>query len=87
MRRVRLWRGAMPVFGALVAAGWIAAFEAVVNTEVASSGQSISVAQYQYDKVTICHVAGSGKPVTITVAASAVPAHRRHGDIVGFCPQ
>ena len=47
----------------------------------------ISAAQYQYDKVTVCHVAGkSGNRVTITVAAAAVPAHLAHGDTLGPCP-
>jgi hypothetical protein len=48
------------------------------------AGNSIAVAQYQDDKVTICHVTGSGEG-TITVAAAAVPAHLRHGDTVGAC--
>ena len=42
--------------------------------------------QYQY-RVEICHITGSKKhPAhTITVAASAVPAHLRHGDHLGPC--
>jgi len=49
-------------------------------------GGSVASAQYQYGKVTICHVAGkSGQDVTITVAAPAVPAHLAHGDTVGAC--
>jgi hypothetical protein len=53
---------------------------------VGAVGGSVASAQYQYGKVTICHVAGqSGNRVTITVAASAVPAHLDHGDTVGPC--
>jgi hypothetical protein len=53
---------------------------------IGSAGGSVSAAQYQYGKVTICHVAGqSGERVTITVAASAVPAHLDHGDTLGAC--
>ena len=38
--------------------------------------------QYQYGaKVTICH---KGKN-TITVGKAAVPAHLRHGDVIGTC--
>jgi hypothetical protein len=42
--------------------------------------------QYQY-RVTICHLTGSKKhPAhTITVGASAVKAHLRHGDHLGPC--
>jgi hypothetical protein len=48
----------------------------------------IAVAQYQYGaKVTICHNAGPhGKQVTITVSQNALPAHLRHGDELGPCP-
>jgi hypothetical protein len=52
-----------------------------------SLGGAASAAQYQYGKVTICHVAGqSGQRVTIEVAAPAVPAHLDHGDTLGACP-
>jgi hypothetical protein len=53
---------------------------------IGTGGGSVASAQYQYGKVTICHVAGqSGNRVTITVAASAVPAHLAHGDTPGPC--
>ena len=48
------------------------------------AGNSISAAQYQNEKVTICHVTGS-QEVTITVAAEAVPDHPGHGDMIGAC--
>jgi hypothetical protein len=53
------------------------------------AGISSSASQYQYgDKVTICHKAGRhGKRVTITVRRSALPAHLRHGDTLGPCPE
>jgi hypothetical protein len=39
------------------------------------------------EKVTICHKFNSkDEPVTISVSANAVEAHRQHGDIVGGCP-
>jgi hypothetical protein len=48
------------------------------------TGGSVAAAQYQYGKVTLCHVTGSHR-VTITVAAAAVPAHLAHGDTRGAC--
>ena len=42
--------------------------------------------QYKPDKVTICHKAGNGKSVTITISRSALPAHLKHGDTLGPCP-
>ena len=51
-------------------------------------GQSaIGAAQYKAPKITICHHAGPTKRVTINVSANAWPAHRRHGDTLGACPQ
>ena len=41
------------------------------------------------DKVVICHIP-PGKPdkaKTISVGAAAVPAHLRHGDTLGPCPE
>lgn len=39
------------------------------------------------EKVTICHKFNSNQePVTISVSANAVEAHRKHGDIIGGCP-
>ena len=50
---------------------------------------SISAAQYQYGKVTVCHKTKSKKhpQVTITVSRSALPAHLKHGDTEGACPK
>jgi hypothetical protein len=52
-------------------------------------GQSaIGAAQYKAPKITICHKAGpKGKRVTLSVSANAWPAHQRHGDTLGACPQ
>ena len=48
--------------------------------------REVSAAQYQYDRVTICHVAGPhGTRVTITVSLRALPAHEAHGDSLGPC--
>jgi ABC-type sugar transport system substrate-binding protein len=69
----------------LMAAAALTALGAVGGIGAVGGG-SVASAQYQYGKVTICHVAGkSGQRVTITVAASAVPAHLDHGDTVGPC--
>jgi hypothetical protein len=55
---------------------------------VGFAGGSISAAQYQYGKVTICHHTHSKKhpTVTITISQRAWPAHQRHGDTQGACP-
>ena len=74
------------LFFAVVTAITLIAFAAIGGVGVAET--SVSAAQYQYGKVTLCHVAGkSGERVTITVAAAAVPAHLRHGDTIGPCPR
>jgi hypothetical protein len=36
-------------------------------------------------KVTVCHVTGRGKTVTITIAEAALPTHLGHGDVPGAC--
>jgi RNA polymerase sigma-70 factor (ECF subfamily) len=36
-------------------------------------------------KVTVCHVTGGGKTVTITIAEAALPTHLGHGDVPGAC--
>ncbi len=50
-------------------------------------GQGPGDDQYK-DKVLICHYppGNPGKPVTISVSPSAVPAHLAHGDAEGPCP-
>ncbi len=51
------------------------------------AGSSISLAQYQYGKKTICHHTKSAKnpTVTITISEKAWPAHQKHGDTPGAC--
>jgi hypothetical protein len=72
------------VSAAIVAAISILAFGMIGG--VGFAGRPISAAQYQYGKVTICHIAGkSGNRVTIEVDEHAVPAHRAHGDTLGPC--
>lgn len=83
MRRTLPTRTDRALFAAIVAVASLMFFSVIGGVGIA--GNSIAAAQYQYDKVTICHVTGSGS-VTITVAASAVAAHRKHGDVIGFCP-
>jgi hypothetical protein len=55
---------------------------------VLTVGAAIASVAAQEDKVTICHIP-PGNPAnahTITVGASAVPAHvNNHGDGVGAC--
>lgn len=36
-------------------------------------------------KVTVCHVTGGAKMVTITIAEAALPTHLGHGDVPGAC--
>jgi RNA polymerase sigma-70 factor (ECF subfamily) len=36
-------------------------------------------------KVTVCHVTGGAKTVTITIAEAALPTHLGHGDVPGAC--
>jgi hypothetical protein len=84
LRRSLSTRAERALFAGIVTTAALMVFAMMGGVGVA--GTPISAAQYQYDKVTICHVTGA-QPVTITVAASALPAHRRHGDIPGFCPR
>ena len=84
MRRITSARGQRSLIAMLVAAAVLTAVGAIGG--IGATGGSVASAQYQYGKVTICHVAGkSGRGVTITVAASAVPAHLAHGDTLGAC--
>jgi hypothetical protein len=78
-RRARLAAGFGVVAVSLVVAAGIAG--------VGFAGGSISAAQYQYGKVTICHHTHSKKhpTVTITINQHAWPAHQRHGDTMGAC--
>jgi hypothetical protein len=54
-----------------------------------ANSSTISIAQYQYGKKTICHHTGSKKKpgVTITISENAWKAHQRHGDTEGPCPK
>ena len=71
---------------ALVLVPVMAVFLAMVGSS-AFGKPNPSAAQYQY-KVTICHKTGSSSnpTVTISVSASALPAHLDgHGDTLGPC--
>ena len=83
MHRPSSTKAQRALFAAIVAGITLVLF--AVTGGLGLAGNSITAAQYQYDKVTICHVTGS-QTVTITVAAAAVPAHVRHGDTIGPCP-
>jgi hypothetical protein len=62
---------------------------ASVGTAVSPSGTSAAAKQYPPQKGTLCHHTHSKKHpfVTITVSQRAFPAHLRHGDTIGPCPQ
>src|SRR5829696_8232619 len=68
--------------GTALAVGALASIAAAVST----SGAPAAASQYA-DKVTICHHTHSQKHpfVTITVSRNALPAHLRHGDMIGSC--
>lgn len=63
---------------------WIVVGLAVVVAAIAGFAAAGSPPM---DKVTICHVSPepNAAAVTITVSANALPAHTRHGDILGPC--
>src|SRR5262245_36372611 len=50
---------------------------------VARAKGPIGPAQSQNGKITICHEGRN----TITISANAWPAHKKHGDTLGPCPQ
>jgi len=79
-------RGARLAAGFVVVASSLAISAMIVG--VGFAGGSISAAQYQYGKVTICHHTHSKThpTVTITISQHAWPAHQRHGDTMGACP-
>jgi hypothetical protein len=62
-----------------------ALFVAGLGTSVAIAGPH--VAAKKKPKVTMCHLTGSKKLVTIKVAQSSVKAHLRRGDKRGACPK
>jgi hypothetical protein len=78
-------RRARVVIGGLVVAVALAVMGVLGGIGFASS--TVTAAQYQYGKVTICHHTHSKKHpfVTITISLSAWPAHKAHGDTLGAC--
>lgn len=66
----------------------VALATAGVLVGVGFAKSSVTAAQSQYGKVVVCHKTGSKKHPShsITISASAVPAHLRHGDTRGACP-
>jgi hypothetical protein len=73
---------AVGVFASLGATGYAARIVGFAHT-------SPVAAQYPPAKVTICHHTHSQTNpfVTITVSVHALPAHLRHGDTIGPCPE
>jgi hypothetical protein len=85
MRRIISARGQRSLVAMLMVVALVIALGALGG--IGAVGGPVASAQYQYGKVTICHVAGkSGQRVQITVAQSAVPAHVAHGDTLAPCP-
>jgi hypothetical protein len=66
-------------------AALVALFVAGLATSVGIAGPH--VAAKKKPKVTMCHLTGKKKLVTIKVARSAVKAHLRRGDKMGACPK
>ena len=62
--------------------------DVVDNTDNQNQNDNSEEGDGGSDKQTICHVTGGKHSTsnTITVAASAVPAHLAHGDTLGPCP-
>jgi hypothetical protein len=63
----------------------VALFVAGLGTSVAIAGPHVGAKKKP--KVTMCHLTGSKKLVTIKVAQSSVKAHLRKGDKRGACPK
>ena len=63
----------------------VALFVAGLGTSVAIAGPHVGAKKKP--KVTMCHLTGKKKLVTIKVARSAVKAHLRRGDKMGACPK
>ncbi len=78
-------RRARTALGLVVVAAALAVTAAIAG--IGFAGNSMTAAQYQYGKVTICHHTKSktNPTRTITVSARAWPAHQRHGDTLGAC--
>ena len=66
-------------------AALVALFVAGLAASVGIAGPH--VAAKKKPKVTMCHLTGKKKLVTIKVARSAVKAHLRRGDKMGACPK
>jgi hypothetical protein len=82
------------VFAAVVTAATLVPLAVFGGAGFAKGLPSASEYEYgpgggQYGKVTICHHTHSkkNKQVTITVSASALAAHLKHGDTQGACDQ
>jgi ABC-type sugar transport system substrate-binding protein len=81
----RRFKSSRAVLGGCVVGLALATAGVLGGVSVASG--SVSAAQAQYGKVTICHHTHSKKHpfVTITISLNAWPAHARQGDTIGPC--
>jgi hypothetical protein len=69
-------------------AALVGVFVAGLAASVAVAGPHVGAKKKpKKPKVTMCHLNGSKKLVTIKVAKSAVKAHLRRGDKMGACPK
>jgi hypothetical protein len=60
---------------------------AVLATPASGKQHQVKKASGKQGKVTICHKPTKPAEHTLRVGAPAVPAHLRHGDVLGACPE
>ena len=78
------------LIGAAVVSGLLLVPLGIFGGSALAHNAGSSAAQYQYNKVTICHKTHSVKNpwVQITISRNALPAHLAHGDLTTLpCPK
>jgi len=60
---------------------------AVLAVPASGKPHKVKKASGKQGRVTICHKPGKRAEHTLRVGAPAVPAHLRHGDLLGGCPE